>query len=139
MAIYIYWFLLALVLFGVEMATGTFYLLVISLALAVGGVAALLGLGVPAQFVLAALIGIIGIVMLRGWKGSRASDASNLSLDVGQHVKVLTWRDDGTARVLYRGAAWDAELDISDAAHEGVFYIKEMRGSILVLTHNKPV
>jgi len=139
MAIYVYWFLLALVLLGVEMATGTFYLLIISLALAVGGVAALLGLGVPAQFVLAGLIGIIGILMLRGWRGSRARDTSSLSLDVGHPVKVLSWREDGTARVLYRGAEWDAELDVPDAAHEGTFYIKAMRGSVLVLTHDKLV
>ena len=46
MAVYIYWFLLALVLLGLEMATGTFYLLVLSLAMAIGGFAALLDAGV---------------------------------------------------------------------------------------------
>ena len=45
MAIYVYWFLLALVLLGLELATGTFYLLMLSIAMAVGGVAALFGLG----------------------------------------------------------------------------------------------
>ncbi len=138
MEIYVYWFLLALVLIGIEMATGTFYLLVIAIALAVGGVMALLGLGLPAQFVVAALAGIIGIIILRKWEGISTSDASSQSLDVGQAVKVLTWRDDGTARVLYRGAEWDAELDTPTSGHEGTFYIKSMNGSILVLTHHKP-
>ena len=43
MAVYVYWFLLALVLLGLEMVTGTFYLLVVSIAMAIGGLAALLG------------------------------------------------------------------------------------------------
>ena len=137
MAIYVYWFVLALVLLGVEMATGTYYLLVLSIALAVGGVVALLGLGLPAQLVFAAMTGITGIIILRRWKGGSTSDTSSQSLDMGQPVKVLTWRDDGVARVLYRGAEWDAELDVPDAAHEGTFYIKAIHGSVLVLTHQK--
>jgi len=139
MAIYVYWFLLALVLLGLEMATGTFYLLMVSIALAVGGVASLSGLGMPAQYALAALTSVIGTITLRRWKGGRVSDASGQSLDAGQVVKVLTWRDDGTARVFYRGAEWDAELESKHTVHEGTFYIKAMRGSVLVLTHQKTV
>jgi membrane protein implicated in regulation of membrane protease activity len=138
MAIYVFWFLLALVLLGLEMATGTFYLLMLSIALAVGGAAALFGLGIPAQLALAALAGIIGIVLLRSWKGGSATDVAGQSLDTGQPVKVLAWRDDNTARVFYRGAEWDAELDTSDSGHEGVFYIKAIRGSVLVLNRQKP-
>jgi membrane protein implicated in regulation of membrane protease activity len=138
MAIYVNWFLLALVLLGVEMATGTFYLLMVSIALAIGGVASLLGLGMPAQYALAALTGVIGTIVLRRWKGGHTADATSLSLDTGQPVKVLTWRDDGTARVFYRGAEWDAELESKDTGHEGTLYIKAMRGSVLVLTNSKP-
>jgi membrane protein implicated in regulation of membrane protease activity len=139
MAIYVYWFLLALVLIGLEMATGTFYLLVIAIAMAAGGAVALLGLSFPVQLVVAALAGAVGIVILRRWKGGAGSDSAGQSLDVGQPVKVLTWRDDGTARVFYRGAEWDAELDAADSAREGVFYIKAMHGSTLVITHHKSV
>lgn len=139
MALYIYWFLLALVLIGLEMATGTFYLLVVSIAMAIGGAAALLGTGLSAQLAVAALAGVVGIVLLRRWKGTSSTDAASVSLDTGQPVKVLTWRDDGTARVFYRGTEWDAELDASKAGHEGIFYIKSIRGSVLILTHNKPV
>lgn len=137
MAIYVFWFLLALVLLGLEMATGTFYLLMLSLALAVGGAAALLGLGLPAQLALAALAGIAGILFLRRWKVGRGNDAASQSLDTGQAVRVLSWRDDGTARVYYRGAEWDAELDANVAGREGTFYIKQIRGSVLVLTNRK--
>lgn len=138
MAIYVYWFLLALVLLGLEMATGTFYLLVISIAAAVGGGAALLGWPLPAQLVAAALACVAGIIVLRRQKDGRNSDTGSQSLDEGQPVKVLTWRDDGTARVFYRGAEWDAELEAGESGHEGMFFIKKIHGSILVLTHQKP-
>lgn len=138
MAIYVSWFLFALVLLGMEMATGTFYLLMLAIAMAVGGTAALLGLGLPAQLVLAALAGIVGMVLLRRWKGGRASGAANESLDTGQPVRVLTWREDGTVRVFYRGAEWDAKLEAADAGHEEPLCIKEIRGSVLILTHRKP-
>ena len=137
MAIYVYWFLLALVLVGLEMATGTFYLLMVAIAMGIGGVAALLGLSVPAQLALAALAGVAGIILLRRWKGGAGNNAASQSLDAGHAVKVLTWRDDGTARVFYRGAEWDAELDANVSGHEGAFYIKEIRGSVLVLNRQK--
>jgi membrane protein implicated in regulation of membrane protease activity len=138
MAIYVYWFLLALVLLGLEMASGTFYLLIISIALAIGGLAALFELGLAAQYASAALAGVVGIAILRRWKGGSVTDVTSQNLDTGQPVKVLIWRDNGTARVFYRGAEWDAELDAPKAGHEGTLYIKAIRGSILVLTHHKP-
>ena len=137
MALYVYWFLLALVLAGLEMATGTFYLLVMAVAMGVGGAAALFGMGLPLQLVLAALAGVVGIVLLRRWKGGGSPEATSQSLDTGQPVKVLAWHADGTARVFYRGAEWDAELEVNDSGRDGVFQIKEIRGSVLVLTHRK--
>jgi membrane protein implicated in regulation of membrane protease activity len=139
MALYIYWFLLALILVGLEMATGTFYLLIVAIAMAIGGAFALLGIAFSAQLALAALAGIAGIVLLRRWKGGHISNATILSLDTGQPVEVLIWRDDGTARVFYRGAEWNAELEAQDGGHDGVFYIKDMRGSVLILTNRKPI
>ena len=138
MAIYVYWFLLALVLLGLELVTGTFYLLVLSIAMAAGGVAALFGLGVAAQLALGALAGVVGIIVLRRWRGTGASDAASQNLDTGLPVKILTWHDDGTARVYFRGAEWDAELDAAGAGREGTFYIKAMRGSVIILTSHKP-
>ena len=139
MANYVEWFLFALILLGVEMATGTFYLLMLAIAMAVGGAAALFGLGMAAQLVLAALAGMVGMIFLRRWKGVRASSAVSQSLDTGQPVRVLTWREDGMVRVFYRGAEWDAKLEAADSGHEEPLYIKEIRGSILILTHRKPV
>ena len=139
MAVYIYWFLLALILIGLEMATGTFYLLIVAIAMAIGGTADLLGLIFPAQLALAALAGITGIILLLRWKSAHVSEITSQSLDIGQPVKILTWYDEQTARVFYRGTEWDAELEAKEDGHEGVFYIKDIRGSVLVLTNQKMV
>lgn len=139
MSIYVYWFLLALVLLGVEMATGTFYLLVVSVAMTVGGAAALLGFGLPIQLVIAALAGVLGIVILRRCHAGQSADVTNQSFDIGQTVRILSWNEDGAARVFYRGAEWDAEPDSADVEKDSKFYIKEIRGSVLILTRHKPV
>lgn len=139
MSLYVYWFSLALILVGLEMATGTFYLLIVAIAMAIGGIIALLGIGFSIQLALAGLAGITGIILLRHMKGEHPSDTSALSLDIGQPVKILAWKADGTARVFYRGSEWNAELEGKDSDHKGTFYIKDVRGSALVLTHKKPV
>jgi membrane protein implicated in regulation of membrane protease activity len=137
MEIYIYWFLLALVLLGLEMVTGTFYLLMVAVAMAVGGLTALLGAGMAWQLLLCAITVIAGTIILRRWKSSQATEAPNASLDIGLPVKVIKWNDNGSARVFYRGAEWDAELESADTPHEGTLYIKAVQGSSLVLTHRK--
>jgi membrane protein implicated in regulation of membrane protease activity len=135
---YVYWFVLALVLVGLEMATGTFYLLVVAIAMAVGGMAALLGGGMVWQLVLGAITGVAGTIILRRWKSTLAVEMPNASLDIGQPVRVITWNDNGSARVFYRGAEWDAEAESSATPHDSSLYIVAVRGSALILTHNKP-
>jgi membrane protein implicated in regulation of membrane protease activity len=137
MAPYIYWFLLALVLLGLEMATGTFYLLMLAIAMAVGGLAALFYVSLPWQFALSAVAVIIGTILLRRWKGGHVHAINDANLDAGQVVKVLSWHDDGTARVFYRGAEWDAEPETANMPRDVALYIKAMRGSTIILTERK--
>ena len=138
MELYVYWFLLALVLLAMEMATGTFYMLVIAIALGIGGVVALSGLSLPLQLTLGALTGVVGTVILRRTKFSHPDTVSSRGLDVGQSVQIVAWRDDGMLRVFYRGTEWDAELESADMPRDQPLFIKVMRGSTLVLTHRKP-
>ncbi len=137
MEIYVYWFLLALILLGLEMVTGTFYLLVVAIAMAVGGLAALLGVSIVWQLTLCAVTGVAGTIILRRWKSTQANEASNTSLDVGLPVKVIKWNDNGTARVFYRGAEWDATPESADTPRNETLYIKAVQGSGLILTHRK--
>lgn len=137
METYIYWFLLSLVLIGLEMATGTFYLLMVAVAMAAGGLTALLGISMTWQLTLSALMVIAGTVILRRWKSTQTNEASNTNFDIGQPVRVIKWNDNGLARVFYRGAEWDAELEATDMPHDETLYIAAVRGSSLVLTNRK--
>ena len=138
MAPYVYWFLFALGLVILELVTGTFYMLVLALALGVGGLAALLELSQPMQFTLSAITGIAGVLLLRRVRRGKTANAPHQSLDIGQSVQSINWRKDGSVRALYRGAEWDAELESTDMPREGPFFIKALRGSTLILTHHKP-
>ena len=138
MAAYTYWFILALVLLGVEMMSGTFYMLVLSIAVGLGGVAAWAGLATVWQITLAGVSAIIGTLILRRSKVTRTADASKDSFDIGQTVRVVSWNEDGSLRVFYRGAEWDAEPASTDVQRNGVFYIKTVQGSKLILTQTRP-
>ena len=62
---YIVWFVVAFGLLVAELLTGTFYLLVIAIALAAAGFAALAGASSPLQFIVGAAIGLGGSIWLR--------------------------------------------------------------------------
>lgn len=137
MEIYVYWFLLALILVGLEMLTGTFYLLMVAIAMAMGGLAGWLGMSLAWQLILCAAAVVAGTIILRRWKSGHATEMPNAGLDIGQPVRVIKWHENGSARVFYRGAEWDAETESSDTPHDTTLYISAVRGSGLVLTHRK--
>lgn len=141
------WFVLAAVLVILEMATGTFYLLMIGIGLAAGGLAALGGASAEWQILVAAIVGAAVIFALRKSRFGKmlkidtASDP-NINLDVGQTVTVEEWttiHDDATrARAMYRGALWDIELAKGSIAQPGSFIIREVRGNRLIVANNGP-
>ncbi|MFC3108840.1 NfeD family protein [Undibacterium arcticum] len=132
------WFVWAGCLVIAELFTGTFYLLMISIGLAAGGLAALLGVGSSSQMVTAGVVSVIAILALRRTKFALPSqtDASsdpNVNMDVGQKVTVDNWNVDDTARVMYRGAQWDVDLAAGERPVPGVYIIKEVQGSRLIV------
>jgi len=137
---YIGWFLLAIALLGLEMLSGTFYMVVFSIAAAAAGIAAYFHLSIPVPLLVATPVGVVGTRMLRAWKATnnRASSPADRSLDIGQTVQVETWREDGSLRVQHRGSQWDAELESADTPHDVPLYIKDRRGSVLILSRHKP-
>lgn len=139
------WFVLAAVMVILEMATGTFYLLMLGIGLAAGGLAGLLGAGLAWQFLAAAVVGAIVIFMLRKSRFGkmRKTDTAgdpNVNLDVGQTLAIEEWITipDGVskARSMYRGALWDIELAQGSAAQPGSFIIREVRGNRLIVANN---
>jgi membrane protein implicated in regulation of membrane protease activity len=135
---YIIWFVVAFGLLVAELLTGTFYLLVIALALGAAGVAAWLGAPVALQFVLAAAIGLGGSMWLRttrfGKRLHEKGDDRVQHMDIGQSLRVEQWTPARTARANYRGAVWDVELAPGEQPQAGEFVIREIHANRLIVT-----
>ena len=137
MADWMGWLVAAGMLVILELFTGTFYLLMIAIGTAVGGIVALAGAGMPVQAIAAAVVGVLATALLHRSRFGHPAKADpqrdrNVNLDIGQRVSVPAWQD-GRARVMYRGALWDVELGQGVAPHPGEFRIVEVHGSRLVV------
>ncbi len=123
---------------AVELATGTFYLLMIAIGLAAAAIAAHLGLGVTTQLVVSAVIGggaVAGwhLRSLRHPKTLPAASNPDVNLDVGETVHIDHWQADGTATVKYRGANWTVVHHSGNAPSSGAHRVVEVVGSRLVV------
>lgn len=145
MADWIVWLVMAGVVVICELFTGTFYLLMIGIGLAAGGLTALAGFGLELQFVFAAVVGIIATYALRRSRYGKphkidSARDPNVNLDIGQSLQIKEWNTNegapSTARVMYRGAMWDVELAHGGTAQPGSFIIKEIRSSRLIVANH---
>ncbi|MES2115655.1 MAG: NfeD family protein [Pseudomonadota bacterium] len=137
MADWSFWLVAAGATAILELFTGTFYLLMIAIGLMAGTLAALAGAGTPVQTLVAAAVGLVATGVLRRSKFGRPTRTDtardpNVNLDIGQTINVSQWQD-GTARVMYRGALWDVELAPGAPAAPGQYTIREVRGSRLIV------
>jgi membrane protein implicated in regulation of membrane protease activity len=130
------WWVLAGVLVALELLTGTFYLLMLSLGAVAAALTAMAGHGLTTQLVVAAVIGGLGAVLLGQWRKRQTTtpqEAHDQHLDLGATVQVDAWDAQGTAQVKHRGAAWTAVLAPGQTATAGVHRIQAMAGNRLVL------
>jgi membrane protein implicated in regulation of membrane protease activity len=123
-----------------ELFTGTFYLLMIAVGLFAGAVAAYYGSGFGVQAVAAAAVAAAATELLRRTRTNTPREVPardpNMNLDIGQQIKVDAWQE-GSARVMYRGALWDVDLAPGAQARAGNFRIVEVRGSRLILANTE--
>ncbi|HRH18345.1 MAG TPA: NfeD family protein [Aquabacterium sp.] len=139
------WWVLGGLLVAVELATGSFYLLMLALGAAAGAVAAMLGAAVSVQLAVAA---VVGGAFAGGWylkrrreatqgPGSAPVDDPIQAMDVGQLVTVTLWAADGSTRVNHRGSPWTARLHHpmpeGDIAATGTYRICHMDGNTLFI------
>lgn len=134
------WWLLALAVIVAELATGTVYLLMLAVGLAVGGFAAYLGQHSSVQLWVAAAVTAAGCFAVQRRNAKRAPPAdaqrnADIHIDLGNSVHVDAWSSDCTATVQYRGARWQAVLDAPQSLSPatGKYRIVGMNGSTLVL------
>lgn len=132
------WWLLAGALVAAELATGTFFLLMLALGCAAGALAAHGGLGSAMQVVVGAAVGMVATALWHLKRARRPRSAPvesnrDANLDIGQTVVVRAWGEDGSARVHYRGASWTAVFEGAGTPVPGPHAIVAVRGNQLVL------
>ena len=119
------WFAIALVALVLEIFSGTFYLLVLSISCAITGILALtLHTSHSLNLTVCAVLSVIGILLATYWhKKQRVIPMSDNTtyddLDLGQQVAVLGKTNDGLYRVQYRGAEWQAKTENSQEIEIG--------------------
>ena len=132
------WWVAAGVAVAVELATGTFYLLMMALGLAAAAVAAHLGAASSVQIIVAAIVGG-GATAVWHWRrfnqphSAPARENRDVNLDIGERVNVVAWQADGTARIDYRGSTWTARLAPGEAPVAGEQRIVAVEGNWLVV------
>jgi membrane protein implicated in regulation of membrane protease activity len=130
------WWVLAGGLVAVELASGTFYLLMLGLGAGAAALAAMVGFGTITQLVAAAIVGGAGALSLAQWRKRQLTtpqEAQDQHLDLGATVEVDAWDALGTAQVKHRGAGWTAVLAPGQAAAPGLYRIQAIAGNRLVL------
>ena len=94
------WLVLAGILVILEIFSGTFYLLMIAIGLAAGGLLAWFGVGDSAQVVAAAVVALVATFLLRKSKYGKmqqkddAARDPNVNMDIGQVVNVDEWKNE---------------------------------------------
>lgn len=133
----IVWWIVVGLLVAAELATGTFYLLMLAVGAAAAALAAHLGLSFTVQMVTGAVIGGAAVAL---WHLKRSKQARlpaqadrDVNLDIGQTVQVQQWQDDGSTTVKYRGADWQARFQGDGQPQSGRFVIRAIDGSCLLL------
>ncbi len=130
------WWLLAGGAVVAELLTGTFFLLMISFAMAAGALAAHAGADLVLQVLVAAITGAGTVVAWYFIKKRRKAkhptgSVAAFNLDIGETVMVDGWNPDGTANVKYRGANWTAIRRPSESAEIGAHRVAEVIGTRL--------
>jgi membrane protein implicated in regulation of membrane protease activity len=132
------WWVVAGLLIAVELATGTFYLLMLALGAVAAALVAQIGGALSLQLLVAAVVGggaVTAWHMRRARQpaGPPAEANRDVNLDIGTRVHVPAWEPDGTARVPYRGATWSVRHSGAEAPSPGDHVIVAVHGSELML------
>ncbi len=133
-----WWWIAAGVLVAGELVTGTFYVLMLAIGCVFAALAGYATASFFAQVVVAVVVGGAAVLVWdrkrkRGPGRVSAAANRNINLDIGEQVQVDGWNADGTARVPYRGSAWNVRWIGDGPAAPGMHVIAEVRHNELAL------
>ena len=133
-----WWWIAAGVLVAGELVTGTFYVLMLAIGCVFGALAGYADISFFAQVVVAVLVGGAAVITWdrkrkRGPARVAAAANRDINLDIGEELQVDGWNADGTARVPYRGSAWNVRWIGDGPCAPGIHVIAEVRHNELAL------
>jgi len=126
----IIWALVAVAAVIAEMLTGTLYLLVAGVAAGLAAVASSFSFGVVTQCLVAAVVAVVGSLLVTRFRGPRAAD---MAQDLHGNAEVVALGDAGQLRVRWRGTEWDARAEDVLAVGDAV-RIARQQGNVLHVT-----
>jgi membrane protein implicated in regulation of membrane protease activity len=138
-----WWWVAGGLLVVAELFAGSFYMLMLALGCVAGALAAHAGLGFTGQLVAAALIGAGTTAMwharrMRSPRSAPAESNRDVNLDIGQTLQVQAWDAEGTARVSYRGSAWNVQFQGPGSPAAGTHVIVAVQGNRLLVAPTHP-
>jgi len=134
------WAIVGLVLVIAELLSGTFYLLMLAVAAFGAALAAYFGQAFPVQCIVAAALAAAGCYGVHVYR-ARSSSKRMVPIDTGMPASFESWLDARSrlARVRYRGASWDAQVEGGDAIEPGAtLFVVAADGNTLKVAKNRP-
>lgn len=134
------WAILGLTLVIVELVSGTFYLLMLGVAAFGAAAAAWLGMDFPVQAIVAGVVAVAGCYGVHVYRARNATQQM-APVDAGQPASFEDWLDRPArrARVRYRGASWDAEVEGDGVPEAGTtLYVIATHGNTLKVSTRRP-
>ncbi len=132
------WWILFGITVGLELATGTFVLLMLSSGMAVAAFLAHSGASFNTQMLAAAVVNSVAVL---GWyafhklrpQPPAAQANRDVNMDIGEIVQVESWDIHKTTTVKYRGSRWVAAGVPGKALETGEHRIVEIIGNRLIV------
>src|SRR6266853_870111 len=134
------WLIAGFTLAIAELATGTFYLLVLGVAAFAGAGVAYAGGALVWQSLASAAVAVAGVVWVHQYR-KRTVVSPMEGLDVGQPATFESWINKGAghARVKYRDTLWDAQVAGDASGEPGeVLYVTSVDGNTLKVSKTRP-
>jgi membrane protein implicated in regulation of membrane protease activity len=134
------WLVAGVALIVAELVTGTFFLLVLGVAALVGSGIGYAGGALVWQSLAAAVVAVAGVVWVHRYKKTLGPKRMQ-GLDVGQRAAFESWvnKSAGQARVKYRDALWDAQIEGDASGEPGeILYVVSVDGNTLKVSKTRP-
>ena len=131
------WLIIAAVLLATELASGTFYLLMLAIAAAAAWFAQLLGTSFLTQaliFLIASAVLVTWVHLYRKQTKDTTPNPTDDILDAGEIITVTDWHN-GIGHTHYRGSAWQVVLQAhNEQPQAGEYRIVRFEGTRLMVT-----